>query len=87
MPAAMLQLDPAIAVMAFARGRWQKATCHGWLDYGVEADLMHICFSDEDGEIWILRNKDVRAQTNITIGRVAVSLPTPAKGAPKCPTS
>lgn len=85
----MLQLDPAIPVMAFVCGRWQKATSHGWLDYGVEADFMHICFSDEDGEIWILRNKYVRAQINITIGRTAISTPTPTltKDAPKCPTS
>lgn len=87
MPAAMLQLDPAIPVMAFARGKWQKAMCHGWIDYGVEADLMHLCFLDESGECWTLRNQDIRAQTNFTIGRPAPSLPTPTKDAPKCQTS
>ena len=72
MSAAMLQLDPALPVKIFHQGRWEKAWCHGWMDYGIESEFFWICFVDASGEPWIVPNKHVRAQTNITIGRVPV---------------
>jgi hypothetical protein len=74
-PAALLQLDPAIPVTIFTRGEWRKATAHGWMDYGIEGDLYWICFVDDSGEPWIGGNKNVRAQVNITLGRHKISLP------------
>lgn len=64
----MLQLDPALPVMAFHNGEWHKAIAHGWMDYGIDDDLYWIVLVD-DCEPWVLSNKHIRAQANITIGR------------------
>lgn len=64
----MLQLDPALPVMAYHNGAWHKAMAHGWMDYGIEEDLFWICFVD-NCQPWIVNNKHIRAQGNITIGR------------------
>jgi hypothetical protein len=60
----MLQLNPPIPVTT-PRG---KAMAHVLIDYGLEHDLVYVCFQD-DGEIWCWRNQDIRAQANITYGR------------------
>jgi hypothetical protein len=39
------------------------------IDYGVEADLIWVCFQDDTGECWSYRNSDIRIQPNQTIGR------------------
>lgn len=81
MPASMLQLDPAIPVMAqYQDDTWRKALAHGWMDYGIDDDLYWVCLLD-NGEWWILANKQVRGQTNITIGR-RVTLPQPPSTEP-----
>lgn len=46
-----------------------KALAHFIIDYGIEHDLMWICFQNDTGECWSWRNKDIRADENITIGR------------------
>jgi len=60
----MLQLNPAIPVVT-PKG---NAMAHVLLDYGIESDLIWVCF-EANGECWSWGNKDIRAQTNITIGR------------------
>jgi hypothetical protein len=45
------------------------ALAHLVIDYGVEYNLMWICFQDDTGECWTWENKDIRAQKNLTIGR------------------
>jgi hypothetical protein len=82
MPASMLQLDPALPVMAFRNGEWHKAMAHGWMDYGIEDDLFWICFVD-DCEPWVVSNRHIRAQSNITIGRKpSADIALPRKKAP-----
>jgi hypothetical protein len=65
----MLQLNPAIPLKVRRGDSWVKALAHVLIDYGFEADLQWTVFL-ENGECWTLRNQDVRADTNITIGRV-----------------
>jgi hypothetical protein len=49
-----------------------KAMAHFLIDYGFEHDLYWVCFQDETGECWTWSNKDIRAQTNITAGRINI---------------
>ena len=61
----MIQLNPPIPVET-PRG---KAVCVGWIDYGLEHDLIWVCFQNDTKECWSWRNQEIRAQDNITIGR------------------
>lgn len=63
---AILQLSPAIPLTT-PKG---SALAHFLIDYGEEADLIWVCFQDQTGEIWCWSNKEVRAQKNITLGRM-----------------
>jgi hypothetical protein len=42
-----------------------------WLvtDYGSEIEKLFTVILDESGEIWEFTNKDVRATSNVTMGR------------------
>jgi hypothetical protein len=60
----ILQLDPALPLTT-PKG---PALAHLVIDYGVEANLVWVCFQDS-GEIWAFQNQDVRAQKNVTMGR------------------
>lgn len=60
----MLQLDPPLPVET-PKG---KALAHVLIDPGIEHDLLWVCFQD-DGECWTWRNPEIRAQSNITMGR------------------
>jgi hypothetical protein len=60
----MLQLNPPMP-MNTPRG---KGLAHIVIDYGPESGLIWVILQD-DGECWSWQNKDVRAQTNITMGR------------------
>jgi len=46
-----------------------KALAHFLIDYGIEHDLIWVCFQKETKECWSWRNKDIRADDNLTIGR------------------
>ena len=46
------------------------ALAHLVVDYGAEHGLIWVCFQDETGECWSWRNQEVRAQKNITMGRM-----------------
>jgi len=62
----MIQLDPAIPV-ATPKG---SALAHVLVDYGIEHNLNWVCFQDQTGECWTWSNSDIRAQKNITYGRL-----------------
>ena len=62
------RIDPPIPLLT-PKG---KALAHFLIDYGFEHDLYWICFQDETGECWTWNNKDIRAQNNITAGRINI---------------
>ena len=61
----ILQLNPPIPLET-PKG---KALAQVLIDYGVEHHLIWVCFQDDIGEILCWPNHQVRAQTNITMGR------------------
>jgi hypothetical protein len=62
----LTQLNPPLPLLT-PKG---KAWAHLVIDYGPEADLMWVCFQDDDGACWTWPNRDVRIQSNATLGRV-----------------
>ena len=60
----MIQLNPPIPVMT-PKG---PGLAQVLIDYGAEHDLVWVVFQS-DGECWSWRNQDIRAQSNITMGR------------------
>ena len=46
------------------------ALAHMVIDYGPEHSLIWVCFQDDTGECWSWANPEIRAQKNITMGRV-----------------
>jgi hypothetical protein len=61
----LTQLNPPLPLLT-PKG---KAWAHLVIDYGPEADLLWICFQDQDGACWTWSNRDVRIQANATLGR------------------
>lgn len=61
----ILQLNPPLP-MNTPKG---KALAHFLIDYGIEADIMWVCFQDDTGECWTWSNKEIRIQKNISLGR------------------
>jgi len=61
----MLQLSPVLEVDT-PKGRGHAEFL---IDYGPEADLLWVVVMRDTGEIWTLRNADLRATANISIGR------------------
>lgn len=61
----MLRLDPPLPLET-PKG---KALAHVLIDYGVEYDLLWVCFQDESKECWTWSNKEVKIQSNISLGR------------------
>jgi hypothetical protein len=61
----ILQLNPPIPLET-PKG---KAIAHFLLDYGLEFDLMWVCFNDSDGQCWTWSNRDITIQKNLTIHR------------------
>ena len=72
----MIQLDPPLP-LATPRGH---GLAHVLIDYGPEHDLCWVVFLNENGECWTFRNPEVRALTNVTVGRVADEAPGAAQG-------
>ena len=60
------QLNPPLPVNT-PKG---TALAHLVIDYGPEHNLIWVCFIDETGECWSYDNKHIRAQKNITMGRL-----------------
>lgn len=73
----MLQLNPPLPVVT-PKG---KALAHVLIDMGAEHDLLWVCF-EEDGQVWTWNNKEIRAQTNITMGRPSLQDPLRARPTP-----
>lgn len=65
------QLDPPIPLMT-PKG---SALAHVLIDYGAEHDLIWVCFQDDSGECWSWANPEIRAQKNVTMGRVLAKVP------------
>jgi hypothetical protein len=63
----LLQLDPPIPVET-PKG---KALAQVLIDYGPEHHLLWVCFQTETGECWTWPNRDIRAESNPTFGRLA----------------
>jgi len=61
----LTQLNPPLPVVT-PKG---KAWAHIVIDYGPEADLIWVCFLDDNGQCWSYRNSEIRIQKNETIGR------------------
>jgi len=62
----IIQLDPPIPVLT-PKG---AGLAHMVIDYGPEYNLFWVVFIDTTGECWTYANMDIRAQKNITLGRV-----------------
>jgi hypothetical protein len=62
----MAQLNPPIPLDT------PKGKGLAWLviDYGAEHDLMWVVAINATGEIWTFRNPEVRAEKNVTMGRM-----------------
>ena len=60
----MMQLNPPIPVDT-PRG---PAYAHLVIDYSQEHYVLFVCFLAESGECWVLPNKDVKLQKNLTMG-------------------
>jgi hypothetical protein len=61
----ILQLNPVLEVDT-PKGRGHAEFL---IDYGPEADLLWVVVMRDTGEIWTLRNADIRATANVSIGR------------------
>jgi hypothetical protein len=61
----MIQLNPPLPIET-PKG---KGLAHFLIDYGPEHDLVWVVFQ-KSGEIWCWKNNEVRAETNITYGRI-----------------
>lgn len=65
----MLQLNPPLPVLT-PKG---KALAQLVIDYGPEYDIVWVCFQD-DGACWSWRNTDIRAESNLTFGRISAKM-------------
>lgn len=62
----ILQLNPPIPLDT-PKG---AAIAHFLIDYGMETHLYWVCFVTETGECWTFDNTKVRAEKNISLGRL-----------------
>lgn len=59
------RIDPPLELTT-AKG---KVWAHFLIDYGVDYDLLWVCFAQDTGECWTFRNDDIRLCENITMHR------------------
>lgn len=62
----MLQLNPTLPIVRVSDN--MKGYAFMIIDYSQEHYLLFVCAMD-NGEIWTLNNKDIRVQSNISLGR------------------
>ncbi len=62
----ILQLKPTIPLIT-PKGTGKAILV---IDYGEEHHLLWTVLIDETGEIWTFKNPEVKAQNNITMGRI-----------------
>ena len=65
----ILQLNPPIPVYVVGKG---KGLAHFVIDRGIEFHLEWVVFMDDSTECWTVQNPQIRAQFNITYGRISV---------------
>ena len=75
----ILQLNPPIPVKT-PKG---KGIAHVLIDYGIEHDLLWVCFINKTGECWTFNNSKITAGNNISIDRI---IPPPAGPPPRSVT-
>jgi len=62
----LLQLNPMLPMVRVSDS--MKGYAFLIIDYSQEHDLMFTCAMD-NGEIWTLKNSDIRMDVNMTLGR------------------
>ena len=62
----MLQLNPMLPIIRVSDN--MEGYAFLVIDYSQEHDLMFTCAMD-NGEIWTLKNNELRMEKNITLGR------------------
>lgn len=72
----ILQLSPTLPLDT-PKGRGQALFV---IDYGPEHHLMYTVAIDATGELWTFDNTRVRAQKNITMGRLMTPSPIKKEG-------
>ena len=63
----LTQLEPPLPLYVPSKGASGLAVAV--IDYGPDYDLIWTVIMDDTGEIWCLKNSDVRGVRNITHGR------------------
>jgi len=68
----ILQLNPPIPVVVkiSKHGIYEPALAHALIDYGIEHNLYWVVFLQSTGECWTMQNSSIRAQFNVSVGRV-----------------
>ena len=67
----ILQLDPPIPVVTpMGDGLAQII-----IDYSIEHSIHWVVFLEETGQCWTFPNEQIRAQRNITVGRISPERP------------
>ncbi len=62
----IIQLDPPLPLMT-PKG---ASLCHFLIDYSIDHHLYWVCFINETGECWTFANPEIRAESNISYGRI-----------------
>jgi hypothetical protein len=68
----LLQLNPPIPLFCPGRGPGMAVLV---IDYSQDHDLLWTVIADRGGEIWSLRNSEVRGVENISLGRTKSAPP------------
>jgi hypothetical protein len=68
---ALVQLDPPLPLVT-PRG---NGLAYAVIDYGIDFDLIWVIAMDETGQVWCVRNPEVRMGQNITQGRIKPEKP------------
>jgi hypothetical protein len=63
--ATIIQLSPVIPFDT-PKG---PAKAHFLIDYGDEAHLLWVCFTDSTGECWTWPNPQIKLQENVSMGQ------------------
>ena len=62
----MLQLNPMLPIIRVSDS--MRGFAFLVIDYSQEHDILYSCIMD-NGEIWTLSNREIRAQENVSLGR------------------
>jgi hypothetical protein len=63
----MLQLNPTLPILRVSDG--MSGYAYAIIDYSQEHYVLFLCGLD-NGEIWVLKNTEIRLQENISLGRI-----------------